>query len=61
MAHQHAESQHGQGEHGGHEGHHAHMIADFRRRFWVALALTLLSPGSGLVFCPDFFAHEDWG
>jgi Cu2+-exporting ATPase len=40
------------GEHsdasGGGAGHHEHMIADFRRRFWVSLALTvpilLLSP-----------------
>ena len=24
-----------------HGGHHAHMAADFRRRFWVSLALTL--------------------
>ena len=22
-------------------GHHAHMAADFRRRFWISLALTL--------------------
>lgn len=32
----------------GHEGHHAHMVADFRRRFWVSLVLTvpvvILSP-----------------
>jgi YHS domain-containing protein len=46
----------GHGEHGGHGGHghrnhhahHARMVADFRRRFWVSLALTvpilLLSP-----------------
>jgi cation transport ATPase len=37
------------GGHGGHNGHdHEAMIADFRRRFWVSLALTvpilLLSP-----------------
>ncbi len=36
----------GRAAHGGH--HHAHMIADFRRRFWVSLVLTvpilLLSP-----------------
>jgi Cu2+-exporting ATPase len=37
------------GDHAGHEGHdHEAMIADFRRRFWVSLALTvpilLLSP-----------------
>ena len=37
------------GDHAGHDGHdHEAMIADFRRRFWVSLALTvpilLLSP-----------------
>lgn len=26
---------------GGHAGHHAHMVADFRRRFWVSLVLTI--------------------
>ena len=25
----------------GHGGHHAHMVADFRKRFWVSLAVTL--------------------
>ena len=30
----------GQGA-GGHTSHHAHMVADFRRRFWVSLALTV--------------------
>ncbi|HUX31563.1 MAG TPA: heavy metal translocating P-type ATPase, partial [Thiobacillus sp.] len=30
----------GDSEHGTH-GHHAHMAADFRKRFWIALALTL--------------------
>ncbi len=33
---------------GGHQAHHAHMVADFRRRFWVSLVITipvlLLSP-----------------
>ena len=29
------------GEHARHGDHHAAMIADFRRRFWVSLALTL--------------------
>ena len=24
-----------------HTGHHAHMAADFRKRFWISLALTL--------------------
>jgi len=32
----------------GHQDHHAHMVADFRRRFWVSLVITvpvlLLSP-----------------
>ncbi|MEF8793217.1 MAG: hypothetical protein V5A50_05985 [Thiohalorhabdus sp.] len=45
----HTQHSHGQGEHGGHghgghghEGHnHGAMIADFRRRFWVSLALTV--------------------
>ncbi|MCL7488452.1 MAG: heavy metal translocating P-type ATPase [Desulfobulbaceae bacterium] len=30
--------------HGGHEdhqGHHAHMVKDFRRRFWISLVLTV--------------------
>jgi len=41
---------HGEGNQGGHSGHdhHAHMVQDFRRRFWIALILTapilLLSP-----------------
>src|SRR5438093_12979962 len=30
----------GQGA-GGHTSHHAHMVADFRRRFWVSLTLTV--------------------
>ncbi len=25
----------------GHQSHHAHMVADFRRRFWISLVLTL--------------------
>ncbi len=33
------------GDHSGHDGdhqdHHAHMVADFRRRFWVSLVLTV--------------------
>ncbi|WP_210534587.1 copper-translocating P-type ATPase [Thermosulfurimonas marina] len=29
------------GAQGGHAAHHAHMIADFRRRFWISLALTV--------------------
>ena len=32
----------GHGDHGGdHTSHHAHMVADFRRRFWVSLALSV--------------------
>lgn len=26
---------------GGHHDHHAHMVADFKRRFWVSLVLTI--------------------
>lgn len=29
------------GEPSRHTGHHAHMVADFRRRFWVSLLLSL--------------------
>jgi Cu2+-exporting ATPase len=32
--------QHNGGDHD-HQSHHAHMVADFRRRFWVSLVLTL--------------------
>jgi Cu2+-exporting ATPase len=28
-------------EHAGHQDHHAHMATDFRKRFWIALVLTL--------------------
>lgn len=27
--------------HGGHHSHHEHMVQDFKKRFWVSLALTL--------------------
>ena len=42
-------SMHGGMQHGGgHAGHHAMMVADFRRRFWVSLVISipilLLSP-----------------
>ncbi len=33
-----AEEEHG---HGGHGSHHAHMVADFKKRFWVSLAITV--------------------
>ncbi len=35
---------HDHGEHAGHGhngDHHAHMVADFRRRFWLSLVLTV--------------------
>ncbi len=28
-------------DHGDHTSHHAHMVADFRRRFWISLALSV--------------------
>jgi Cu2+-exporting ATPase len=35
-------SQHAEGHNGDHGGnHHAHMVADFRRRFWISLILTI--------------------
>ncbi|MFB6286929.1 MAG: copper-translocating P-type ATPase [Candidatus Bipolaricaulia bacterium] len=38
----HAESSDHQGhDHSDHQDHHAQMVADFRRRFWVSLALTV--------------------
>jgi len=46
MKHEHASHAHasaGASEHAGHDAHshHAHMVADFRRRFWVSLALSV--------------------
>lgn len=47
----HSHNHHGSGshdEHKGHASHHQHMIADFRKRFWISLAVSipilLLSP-----------------
>jgi len=34
-------SRHGSDGHQGHGDHHAHMAADFRKRFWISLVLTL--------------------
>src|SRR5665811_500440 len=38
----------GQSDHAGHQNHHEMMVADFRRRFWISLVVTvpvlLLSP-----------------
>lgn len=31
-----------QGGSGGGAGHHAHMAAEFRKRFWISLGLTLV-------------------
>lgn len=36
---QHADSKHP--DEAGHQDHHAHMAADFRKRFWISLVLTL--------------------
>lgn len=43
MKHQHpsADSSKAGHEHHGHEDHHKHMAADFRRRFWISVVLTL--------------------
>ena len=39
---QHAGSGHPERQgHEGHQDHHAHMAADFRKRFWISLVLTL--------------------
>lgn len=45
----HTAAQAGQDKHGAHD-HHAHMVADFRQRFWISLALTvpILALSSGL-------------
>ena len=38
----HHEEHHGHGhDGGGHHDHHAHMVADFKQRFWVSLVLTI--------------------
>ncbi len=36
-----AQLQHAGSDHPDHHRHHAHMAADFRKRFWISLALTL--------------------
>ncbi|NOX89374.1 MAG: copper-translocating P-type ATPase [Calditrichaeota bacterium] len=68
----HDHGDHGGHEHGEHEGHnhhdhHAHMVADFRKRFWIALVITvpvlIMSPmiqkflglGEALRFPGDLF------
>ncbi len=59
----------GDGGHANHAGHHAHMVADFRKRFWISLILTipilLLSPmiqgflglGESIRFSGDLFLN----
>jgi len=37
----HRETGHETGGHGGHTGHHAHMAADFQKRFWISLGITV--------------------
>jgi hypothetical protein len=32
---------HDHGRDGGHQAHHARMVADFRRRFWVSVVLSV--------------------
>jgi hypothetical protein len=36
-----AQLQHAGSESPDHQDHHSHMAADFRKRFWISLALTL--------------------
>ena len=36
-----AQMAHTGSDHSGHSDHHAHMAADFRKRFWISLVLTL--------------------
>jgi len=31
----------GKGAHGGHANHHEHMVADFRKRFWISVGLSI--------------------
>lgn len=40
-AHEHRSAEVAQHDHRGHISHHATMVADFRRRFWVSLLLTV--------------------
>lgn len=44
----------GHTSHGGHAGHHAHMVEDFKKRFWISLVLAIpisvLSPMIQMLF-----------
>ncbi|MEL6614141.1 MAG: copper-translocating P-type ATPase [Bacteroidota bacterium] len=46
------------GEHGGHHDHHAMMVEDFKRRFWVCLVLTV--PILALSPMLQSWAGVDW-
>ena len=66
---QHHQNSAGHQGHGDHGSHHAHMVADFRKRFWISLVLSvpilLLSPmiqqflglGTSLRFSGDLFIN----
>ena len=41
MSHEGHEMPMGHGQEMGHQGHHAHMVADFRKRFWISLVATI--------------------
>jgi Cu2+-exporting ATPase len=53
----HGQNQHHHKGHGGHMSHHAHMVADFRKRFWTSMGITVpvlvLSP-----LIQSFFGFE---
>ncbi|WP_218162496.1 heavy metal translocating P-type ATPase [Alkalibacterium sp. 20] len=35
------EGRHDHDDHGGHQDHHAHMVEDFKKRFWVSLVISV--------------------
>jgi len=41
MQHDHSERHSSQGKHEGHHDHHAMMVEDFKKRFWISLVLTV--------------------
>ena len=53
-----ASAPHGSGHGGGHHDHHAMMVADFKRRFWVCIALTV--PILALSPMLQMWAGVDW-
>ena len=54
----HGSGGHGSGGHGSHHDHHAMMVEDFRRRFWVCLGLT--APVLALSPMLQGWAGVDW-